>query len=245
MRKHPAPTTEPPVATTVRVLVADDDPASCRFLGDGLQTLGAQVTLCHSGGQALARACTEAYDLLLLDCRMPDLGGPDLLAALHRRADAASATAVAVASSAEGCTQLSPALSAAGFVGALPKPCTLAQLGQMLQLAPGWHGHGGTLDDTAGLRSSGDQHTLQALRQLLRDELEMLDAQLPALANAHADLVERLHRLRASCGFCGAPELSDAAAVLQGEACECTPSGPAIARFRAVLRATQQALRAS
>lgn len=231
-------------ASVLRILVVDDDPASCRFLGDGLQALGAQVTLCHSGQQALERACAEVYDLLLLDCRMPDLGGPDILAALHRRKDAASAAAVAVASSAEGCTQLSASLSSAGFSGVLSKPCALVDLERTLQLVPGWRGPAAALDDTAGLRSSGDQHTLQALRQLLRDELEVLDAQLATLADKHTDLVERLHRLRASCGFCGAPALSRAAAALQDEARECAPPINAVACFRDVLHATQQALQA-
>lgn len=227
-----------------RVLVVDDDPASCRFLGDGLQALGAQVTLCHSGQQALVRACTEVYDLLLLDCRMPDLDGPDILTALRSRTDAASAAAMAVASSAEGCAQLSPPLAAMGFNGVLSKPCALADLERILGLVPGWRGPAAALDDAAGLSSSGDQHTLQALRQLLRDELEVLDAQLATLAGRHTELVERLHRLRASCGFCGAPALSRAAAALQDEARECAPPASAVTCFREVLHATQQALQA-
>ena len=38
--------TDAPGAPGARVLVADDDPASCRFLSDGLQQLGAHVLAC-------------------------------------------------------------------------------------------------------------------------------------------------------------------------------------------------------
>ena len=47
-----------------RVLVADDDPASSRFLGDGMRSLGAQVDICTHGGTALERARSDEGDAI-------------------------------------------------------------------------------------------------------------------------------------------------------------------------------------
>lgn len=71
------------------------------------------------------------------------------------------------------------------------------------------------LDDEAALDSvSGDATALRDLRGLLARELEQLERDLTKgdLAANPAELGERLHRLRASCGFCGAIALSRFAA---------------------------------
>ena len=82
----------------------------------------------------------------------------------------------------------------------------------------------GALDDAAGLQACGDATVLRALRGLFAQELDQLPAELaPLLAPAEtAALRDRLHRLRASCGFCGAAELDAACAAarssLEGDA---------------------------
>ncbi len=236
---------ERPADRRPRVLVADDDPASCRFLADGLRRLGTEVTACLCGEQALQRARTEHYDLLLLDCRMPRAGALSILSALRNEPKAACHASMAVASSAEDNDAESAPLFDAGFSSVLHKPCSLAELQQLLTLIPlRWHPTG-VLDDGSGLRSSGDQSTLNALRELMREELVALDAQLESLSHDPAELAERMHRLRASCGFCGAETLSHAAAGLQHEARQHVPPAASIARFRAVLQATLRSLETS
>jgi CheY-like chemotaxis protein len=229
--------------TATRVLLADDDLASRRFLGDGLRQMGVQVRTCSHGLHALQVACAEHFDLLLLDCRMPGAGAPEILAALRANPDAASYASIAVASSAEDESEEHRlALLAIGFSSILRKPCTLAQLRQTLALVPTAAHAACVLDDDTGLCASGDYATLRALRQLLREELIMLDQRLDALAGDRVVLDERLHRLRAACGFCGADELATAAQALQGISRHTDPDSAELGSFRAALQATLRAL---
>lgn len=225
-----------------RVLVADDDPASRCFLGDGLRHLGADVETCIDGPSALERARRERFDLLLLDCRMPGAGALEVLAALRGDRMAASHLTPAVASSAESSMPGRQRLFDAGFGDILLKPCDLYSLGRVLKLSR-CSGRFPLLDDTAALSSSGDPATMKALRGLLRDELLALERDLAQLAVDRDAFVERLHRLRSSCGFCGARALGECAVTLQQQLRE-TPEGSAIGLdpFRDTLQATMRAL---
>lgn len=230
-----------PRPATPRVLVADDDPGSCRFLGDGLRSLGATVDICVNGEAALTRARTERFDLLLLDCRMPDSGAMHILTCLRRDAQAGSADSVAVATSAELTPDDRRRLLAASFSEVLLKPCTLDDLQRVLALAHGPEADG-VLDDGAALSSSGDAATMRALRLLLREELAQLQRELDGLARDPAAFGERLHRLRSSCGFCGAGALARQAVLMQQQLTRDGATPAAVGRFRSAIRATLRAL---
>lgn len=233
---HTQPANFPPP----RVLVADDDPASCRFLCDGLRSLGAEATDCADGRQALQLARSEAFDLLLLDCRMPVAGAREVLAMLRADGQARSAGAPAVASSAELNAAQRRALLAAGFIDVLQKPCGIAELQHLLALLPN---RMPVLDDGAALRASGDAATMQALRQLLRGELALLHQELGMPERGGSALDDRLHRLRSSCGFCGTPALAVEVSRLQRHLRENPRDAvPAIAQFRGAVQTTLQAL---
>ncbi|MDE2154513.1 MAG: response regulator [Xanthomonadaceae bacterium] len=226
----------------IRTLVADDDPASCRFLCDGLRQLGVMAEFCADGLTALHRARSETYDLLLLDCRMPGAGALQVLARLHADPLACSAASVAVATSAQVTPQDRRRLLAAGFSEVLLKPCALADLRQLLTLVqPDRHG-ARMLDDDAGLVSTGDAGIMLSLRTLLREELIVLEQELARLSLDRAAFIERLHRLRSSCGFCGAASLSVQTALLERQLARHDAAPEALQRFRTALRATLQAL---
>ena len=233
-----------PVTTAARVLLADDDPASRRFLGDGLRQMGAQVCACSHGLHTLKLARAEHFDLLLLDCRMPGAGALEILATLRSEPDAASYASLAVASSAENESEEHRlALLAAGFSDILRKPCTLAQLQQtMTRVVPNVGRAACVLDDDTGLRTSGDYATLHALRQLLREDLTKLANQLDTLEVDRVALGERLHRLRSACGFCGAEELATAAETLQSASLHRTSVRAEWTQFCDALQATRLAL---
>jgi two-component system, OmpR family, response regulator len=229
-------------ATVPRVLVADDDPGSCRFLCDGLRSLGAQVETCMDGTVALERARTKAFDLLLLDCRMPGAGAMRILGSLRDDAQARSTDSAAVATTAElnpGDRQL---LLAAGFSEILIKPCGLADLQRMLALVQPEPLDARVLDNRAALTATGDATTMQALRLLLREELALLHQELASLSHDQAAFSERLHRLRSSCGFCGATALSSQTMLLQQELSQHGATPAALARFRKALLETLEAL---
>lgn len=224
-----------------RVLVADDDAGSCRFLGDGLRSLGAEIETFIDGETALARARTEAFNLLLLDCRMPNGGALHILTQLRGDPQASSAQSVAVATSAELASADRRNLLAAGFSDVLLKPCTLADLRRVLILVRGDH-PACVLDDDAALYSSGDAATMRALRRLLRDELVVLQRDLDDLSQDLAAFAERLHRLRSSCGFCGVAALAQQTTLMQQHLSRDGVAPTALASFRQAIHATLQAL---
>lgn len=61
------------------VLVVDDDPASCETLADILEIQGYTVLSAGTGGAAEALIRSTAVDAVLLDLRLPDLDGMEVL----------------------------------------------------------------------------------------------------------------------------------------------------------------------
>lgn len=58
-----------------RILVADDNEANRELLRRRLERDGHQVVTVENGARALAVACTQAFDLILLDIMMPKMSG--------------------------------------------------------------------------------------------------------------------------------------------------------------------------
>ena len=228
-----------PQLAAPEVLLAEDDAISALYLGDALALLGARVTHHADGEAALAAARGQRFALLLLDERLPGRTGTAVLAALRADAGAASHASPAIAT----CAGLAPAqvagFLAAGFDDALPKPVSLARLRATWRV----HRQAGWLDDDAGVAACGSAETLVALRGLLLAELAECAAifEAPGGATPHA-LRERLHRLRAGAGFCGASRLQQAAADLHDALAVGPLAEDGMAEFRAVLAATRARL---
>ena len=225
------------------ILVADDDASTRQFLAGALGTQGYLVTVAQDGAEALASARAIRFDALLLDCRMPRGGAVDVLTTLRDDDTAASRAATALATSAEMPTGLRASLIDAGFAGIVEKPCRIAALvdtlAAMLGVDPRLH----VLDDDAALAATGDTATMRALRSLLRAELAELLADLGTLASDPDETIERMHRLRSGCGFCGAARLGMQARALQTHVESVRTVAPeALARFRGELLSTLAAL---
>jgi CheY-like chemotaxis protein len=60
------------------ILVVDDDVDTCRNLSDILTDLGYHVNIAHSGPEALELVRRHAYDIALLDLKMPGMDGLEL-----------------------------------------------------------------------------------------------------------------------------------------------------------------------
>jgi len=74
----PSSTVLPPTGDGRRLLVVDDEPAMRTAIGNFLASLGHGVTVAAGGLEARALLERHEYDVVLLDLRMPDLGGDDL-----------------------------------------------------------------------------------------------------------------------------------------------------------------------
>ena len=103
-------------------------------------------------------------------------------------------------------------------------------------------------DDTSALASvGGDPATLRVLRGLLAMELDALPAEIDELHATHDidGLLDRLHRLQASAGFCGTPGLMTAATRLRGELARANVwDDAAVGQFMEHCRAVHKALQA-
>ena len=67
-----------------RILIAEDDAASCRLFAKVLGGEGYQVDWMQTGEEALAQLRQEIYDLLVVDVRMPGMTGLEVARTVHR-----------------------------------------------------------------------------------------------------------------------------------------------------------------
>jgi two-component system NtrC family sensor kinase len=75
-----------PTGEPLRVLVVDDEPHILHYMQATLESWGHVVVLASDGSQALKRALTQPFDLIICDLRMPRLGGREMyqtLAQMH------------------------------------------------------------------------------------------------------------------------------------------------------------------
>ena len=66
-----------------RVLLTEDYPANQRIARWMLERLGCEVTLAENGFKALACLAGERFDLVLMDCQMPEMDGYDATLAIR------------------------------------------------------------------------------------------------------------------------------------------------------------------
>ncbi len=67
-----------------RVLLAEDNPVNVKLEMRLLERLGMQVTWAANGQEALRRLAAERFDIVLMDCQMPEMDGYEATRALRR-----------------------------------------------------------------------------------------------------------------------------------------------------------------
>ena len=126
---HPSRMGLVPVPRALRVLYADDQAVN-RKVGERMLTrLGCSVMLAEDGAEAIRLAKAERFDLILMDCHMPNVDGFEAA----RRLTAApyeSPPVVALTASADEATRLT--CLASGMREVLTKPVQLSALEQVL-----------------------------------------------------------------------------------------------------------------
>ena len=113
-----------PALAASRVLVAEDDPSLRRLIGMQLERLGASATLVEHGAAAVEAASARRFDAILLDLRMPVLGGIDAARAIRAFDTEVPILALTADTAAEDVA----ACREAGMDGHLGKPVTLPAL---------------------------------------------------------------------------------------------------------------------
>ncbi len=72
------------MATTKTILVVDDDKSILRTFTRILQKNGYEIDAAETGKEAIEKADINHYDLALVDIRLPDMDGTDLLAKMKK-----------------------------------------------------------------------------------------------------------------------------------------------------------------
>lgn len=128
-----APETSSVDLAGLRILAADDNAANRRILALLLEPMGCRLTLVEHGEAAVAAAAAEAFDVILLDMRMPVMDG---LSALGRiREGGASERTPVVALTAADDEADRAAWAALGAMAFLTKPIDVERLAQTLAQA--------------------------------------------------------------------------------------------------------------
>jgi CheY-like chemotaxis protein len=79
-----------------KILLVDDNRMVCRSMGRLLEMSGHEVVLAFDGQSALAMANCFAADVIVLDLKLPDMGGYELLRELKKRGTLANAVSIAL-----------------------------------------------------------------------------------------------------------------------------------------------------
>ena len=120
-----------------RILVVDDSRLIRELARVGLETVGGwQVTPVESGGEALEVAAAEAPEAVLLDVVMPDMDGPETLAAL--RAEPATSEIPVILVTARDQPADRERFEALGVAGVITKPFEVNELAGQVAEILGW-----------------------------------------------------------------------------------------------------------
>lgn len=116
--------------TALRVLYADDHPVNRKVGERMLSRLGCVVTLAEDGAEAVRRAEAESFDLILMDCQMPNMDGFEaarrITSGLRPRAPVVALTASADEATRRACME-------SGMREVLTKPVQLPELEAVLK----------------------------------------------------------------------------------------------------------------
>lgn len=69
----------------MRILIVDDERKTAAYLHKGLAEHGFVVDIANSGDNGLHLACTDRYDLIILDVMLPGWDGWSIMTELHQR----------------------------------------------------------------------------------------------------------------------------------------------------------------
>jgi two-component system NtrC family response regulator len=115
----------------IRLLIVDDEERFLKTLTERLEMRGFDVTAVNNGADAIRIAAARAFDLALVDLKMPGMGGERVLELLKQNdphIEVVILTGHGSIDSAVECTQL-------GSFSYLQKPCATDELLQVLKNA--------------------------------------------------------------------------------------------------------------
>jgi len=125
----------PGAARTLRILIAEDDSLNAAMLRAVLEQLGHQVAHVADGKRALELAQLCEFDLIMVDGRMPEMGGAETVAAL--RALPTAVARIPIVAVIGGEADEAQACAEAGADAVLRKPVSVSGVARVLASAAG------------------------------------------------------------------------------------------------------------
>ncbi|MFL6247686.1 MAG: response regulator [Vicinamibacterales bacterium] len=228
---------EQPRAARARVLLVEDNNVNQLVALGQLQRLGHECIIAAGGGAALELVRSEPFDLVLMDCQMPDMDGYEATRRI-RSMDGAVARVPIIAITAHALPGEREKCLAAGMNDYLAKPVSLEQLGAVIRL---WASKASETQAAAPhVAMEGDeQHVLDRervssflaisrtqpgfleglVKTFRQDVPSRIDALRAAAASGDSqDLALAAHALKSSSGSVGAKRMYSVAAALERDA---------------------------
>jgi signal transduction histidine kinase/CheY-like chemotaxis protein len=200
LRPPQNPVAAPPAALMKRVLVVEDNPVNQAVARGLLEQLSCDTTSAYNGHEAINLVRTKPFDVVLMDCQMPEIDGFTATAAIRAwekeqsrpRLPIVALTANALAGYRERCL-------AAGMDDYLAKPFTMSQLRDALlrQSSATAAAPSATPAQVGGNHAAGpplDRAALDALRALPGRGGNLLGRVIDVYLDSSPELTERIGR---------------------------------------------------
>lgn len=113
-----------------RILIVEDHAPSRELLTEYLNALGYEISTAEDGQRAIALACAEWFDLVILDVRIPLYDGIEVLRILRKRHVLRPLRAIAITG--DTADEVRCSLADLGIDGYLTKPVDLKTLSDLV-----------------------------------------------------------------------------------------------------------------
>ncbi len=229
----PAKSVEVQPSTGLSILLVEDNAVNQRVAAAMLEKLGHQVSLAANGREAVEASARESFDLVLMDCQMPEMDGFAATVAIRQREAHTGGHLPIIAMTANALEGDRERCLAAGMDDYLSKPITRERLEKTLAR---WQANQKTPPPEDTTMSSFATPWLDRARlsevtggdaALARELVELFAADLPAMAarleaaiaaaptEGMARLIVAAHEIKGAAGNLGLAGLAEAAAALE------------------------------
>ncbi|MHB8628198.1 MAG: response regulator [Aggregatilineales bacterium] len=182
----PAATGRP--ASAWRILLVEDNPTNQRVLALQLEKLGYHPQIVDNGQQALVALAVTPYDLVLMDCQMPDMDGFETTRRIRRAENGHARHIPIVALTANALDGDREQCLAAGMDDYITKPIRLKQLHTVITH---WLPSAESADSSETLASASEQSVAAELAHVPTLDLKIL-AELSTLGKGNPAVLGRL-----------------------------------------------------
>jgi len=178
----------------IHILVAEDNPVNQKVAVRTLEKLGFRAQVAANGVAALASLESASFDLVLMDCQMPEMDGFEATRRIRARERGTGARIPIIAMTANAMAGDREQCLGAGMDDYIAKPFNPQELVRLIER---WTAHLRAVSAPAATEADRtlDEATLASLKQRLAgDERDDVLEQLSSWAAATSQLVERIER---------------------------------------------------